>query len=49
MLSNIAADREKHVARFYVRRIPAVNPKIEEAISERSVMIRASARNRVHT
>ena len=48
-ISKIVVDREANVARFYVRRVPAVTPILEEASNwegiEESVMSNPRARN----
>ena len=48
-ISKIEVDKEKRVARFYVRRVPAVLPFLEEANQEQneaSVMSKTRARDR---
>ena len=48
-ISRIVVDRERMVARFYVKRIPAVLPQMEalfEAKPAGSIMSERSARNR---
>ena len=37
MISEIVVDREKGVARFYIRRVPAVSPELEKLYEKKRV------------